>query len=98
MVANQVQKTGRVIGDNPKADARVIDQFMDDVIARESGNTTIINEITQIINILSSTSRICRRIAVGISIPNEKVELTRDPIINDGVTVTIEDGGEFYVL
>lgn len=91
MAVRRVQKSGRV-------EDRIIDQFMDDVIAALKETNNSISNITQNITILVDSNFISRRISSDVLIPNEKVLLQRNPIIENGVTVTIENGGELYIL
>jgi len=98
MVINRIQKSGRVLGTDPQDDARIIDQFMDDVIesvGQTVGDVSIIdNSITVIVN----NTFILSNIAQSIVVPAGVVVLSRCPEIEQAVEVTVNNGGEFLVL
>ncbi len=95
MALTRVQKSGRVMGDAPVQDARVIDQFMDDVVNYLSCLTFEFDTV-----LLPAVEQLCinRRVSKSFAIENEQTCLQRNPIIENGVTVTIEDGGEWLIL
>jgi len=78
---------------------RQVDQFEDDVIFAVN---QLINSILGIeagdINIFIQSNVIQRRISEDLTILNETVYLTRNPIIEAGVIITIEPGGELFDL
>lgn len=98
MAVTRIQKSGRVLGTNPQDDARIIDQFMDDVIrsiGQTSGDITIIDDsVTTIVN----NNFILRQIDQNTIVPNGVVTLSRCPEIEQAVEVLILDGGEFLIL
>lgn len=98
MAITRVQKSGRINGQFPTDDARIIDQFMDEVIATINQTigeiTIIINEIT----ILNNNPIINRCIAESFTIVDPTTVLQRNPVIKEGVTITIETGGELLLL
>jgi len=91
MVINLVQKSGRT-------DDRDIDQFMDDVILSVKQIAEEIANIDQTIEIVVNSTFICRTIAEDVIIPPDKTLLQRNPVINDGVNVEIQETGEFFLL
>ena len=97
VAANFVQKKGRISGDFPNEDARVIDQFMDDVV----------NFISKLVVDSGggdgdgvSTDMLCieRNVNQSFTIFNEVSCLQRNPILGTGVVITINSGGELYLL
>lgn len=95
MALTRVQKKGRVTGQFPEDDSRVIDQFMDDVITYIDCLTLDIDNVIQ-----PSVDRLCitRRVIEDFTIINEQTCLQRNPIINNGINVTVNDGGEWFIL
>lgn len=91
----RVQKKGRVTGASPPDDARVIDQFMDDVVNFIS---TSFSDGSLSDPVFGTKILIQRRISQNLGIINETVCVQRDPIVNAGVTITIQTGGELYIL
>jgi hypothetical protein len=98
MAITRVQKSGRVLGVDPQNDARIIDDFMDQVIrsiGETSGGVQIIdNSVTTIVN----NNFILSQIDQNKVVPNGVVTLARCPEIEQAVEVLIQDGGEFLVL
>jgi len=97
-MVDRIQKTGRIDGRDPVMDARILDQFMDDVINSVFQTSTTINNIINNIVIVNNNSRIDRFIDADITIEDLIVVLQRNPILADGVTIDIEDGGELLLL
>ena len=96
MALDRVQKKGRIDGLLPQEDSRVIDQFMDDVI-------NFINEVvsggsTGDVSASVGGLFITRDISESVTIPSGKTLVQRDPVLGFGVTITIENTGELYVL
>lgn len=98
MVITRVQKTGRIDGRSPTGDARIIDQFMDDVVLAIGETSSEVGEIVNNITIIVNSNVILQSIGTNIVIPSGAVVLQRCPTIEDGVEVAINDGGEFLVL
>lgn len=98
MVISRIQKSGRVLGTFPQEDARIIDQFMDDVILSIGQTTEEVGDIINNITIIVNSNFIIKLISSDITIPSGAVVLQRDPIIAQGVNITVNQDAEFLIL
>jgi len=90
MVITRVQKSGRIDGSYPSDDARIIDQFMDDVILAIEQTESSVNDIDDEIILVQTNNFICKIISKDVTIPSDKVLLQRETVIENGVVVTID--------
>jgi len=97
MVISRIQKSGRVLGNFPQEDARIIDQFMDDVIQSIGQTSGEVTTIDNTITIIVQNNFIIRSINANIVIPSGTVAIQRCPKIENGVEVKINDDGEFLI-
>ena len=97
-MVDRIQKKGRIDGLDPVADARIIDQFFDDVIATNFQTGTSVGNIINAITIIVNNNFILKSIQESITIPVDTVVVQRCPTIEDGVELRILQDGEFLIL
>ena len=97
-MVDRLQKKGRIDGLDPVMDARIIDQFMDDVINTNFQTGSSIGNIINAITIVVNNNFILKSIQDDLTIPIGTVVLQRCPVIEDGVELRILQDGEFLIL
>ena len=103
MALFNIQKTGRVTGQFPEDDARIIDQFMDEVIEAITTLDPVIVTFMSSASAFSPASvlgpvAINRCISANLVISNPITVLQRHTVIKPGINVTIQAGGEMLIL
>ena len=97
-MVDRLQKMGRIDGLDPVMDARIIDQFFDDVINTTFQTTSSVGDIINSITVIVNNNFILKSIQEDVTIPINAVVLQRCPKIEDGVEIRILQDGEFLIL